>query len=64
MVLRFPFGAATEAERRTEVVRVVIPQRQFQVVTLDFDASVVMNANHRYFDHGLEPSPLLPRGLP
>jgi hypothetical protein len=35
VVLRFPFGAATEAERRTEVVRVVIPQRQFQVVAFD-----------------------------
>ena len=44
MVLRFPFGAATEAERRTEVVRVVIPQRQFQVVTFDLDLSVIMKA--------------------
>jgi hypothetical protein len=45
MILRHPLCAATEAKRRTEVVGVVIPQRQFQVVAFDFDLSVVMNGN-------------------
>ena len=53
MILRLPFGAATEDERRTEVVRVVIPQRQFPVVTFDFGASVVMNGNDLHFDDRL-----------
>jgi len=60
VVLRFPFGAATEAERRTEVVRVVIPRRQFQVLTLDFDTSVVMNGNDLHFEDRL---PVLERFL-
>ena len=61
MILRLPFAAATEAERRTEAVRVVIPQRQFQVVTFDFDTSVVMNGNDLHFDDRL---PVLVRFLP
>ena len=28
----------------------MIPQHQFQVITLDFDASVGMNGNHLHFD--------------
>jgi hypothetical protein len=60
VILRLPFGAATEAERRPEVVRVVIPQRQFQVVTFDFDASVVMNGGDLHFDDRL---PVLMRFL-
>jgi hypothetical protein len=37
VILRLPFGIAAEAERRTQVVWVVVPQRQFEVVTFDFD---------------------------
>src|SRR5260370_12409478 len=58
---RLPFGAATEDERRTQTVRIVIPQRQFQVVTFDFDAAVVVNGNDLHFDNRL---PVLVRLLP
>ena len=53
MILRLPFGPATEAQRRTLVVGVVIPQRQFQVIAFDFDVSVVMNGNHLHFNDRL-----------
>jgi hypothetical protein len=53
VILRPPIGAATEAERRTEVAGVVIPQRQFQIVAFDFDASVVINGNDLHFDDRL-----------
>jgi hypothetical protein len=52
-ILRPPFGVATQAERRTQVVIVVIPQRQFKVVTFDFGASVVVNGNDLHFDDRL-----------
>ena len=44
MKLGLPFRVAPKAQRRTQLVRVVIPQRQFQVVTFDLDLSVIMKA--------------------
>ena len=53
MIFRLPFGAATEAQRRTEMVRISLPQRRFQVATVDFDLPVVMNGSNLHLDDRL-----------
>lgn len=64
MKLGLPFGVATEVQCRTQTVCVVIPQREVQAATLDFDAPVIMNSNDFHLHDRLSRLVRFLRGCP